>query len=456
MNGDLQHDGTPVARQTTMREFVAVVFRRKWIIIGLFLTVTATVLAISLTSPTLYVSSGRVLVKRGEQTSVLTADRRIFDNWEQDLANEVELAKSQPVLSRARKILEDRAGEGSAPPALNPGSVEVEVRGKSNVLAIGYVDGHPGVARQVCDALITAYVRYRQDESGVPIPEKFFKSEFANVEADLQHFYRLRSRFTTDEHVVNMTEQMRNGINRLTGLQQRRSELNDLVVQARAQVKLMREMSVESAVDLPDVGLPYSNDALIDLKRRVVEQRARLAQMRERYRDDAPDVISARGTLESLEGLLKDEADQRIRLVESRIGVLEARMNMLNAEIADLEGQLEKIPGKELTLSEIDRQIDVLKVRYSDLVGKSDLARVNRHTSSEINVVLLSPAGPAVATNVRDVVRLALAPAFSLVVGVGLAFFIDGLDITVHHAGQAEEASEIPVLATLRERRRRA
>jgi len=456
MNGDLQHDGTPVARQTTMREFVAVVFRRKWIIIGLFVTVTATVLTIALTSPTVYVSSGRVLVKRGEQTSVLTSDRRIFDAWEQDLANEVELAKSQPVLAGVRKILEERAGEGTPPPPLNPGSIEVEVRGKSNVLAIGYVDGDPAVARQVCDALITAYLRYRQIEFGLPFPEKFFESEFAAVDADLQHYFRLRSRFTTDEHVVDMGEQVRNGMNRLTGLQQRRSELNDQVVEARAQVKLMREVGMESVVDLPDVGLAYSSDALLDLKRRIVEQRARLAQLRENYRDDAPVVVSTRGTLESLEGLLKNEVDQRIRLEESRIGVLEARLDMINAEIADLQGQLERMPGKELTLSEIDRQIEVLKTRYADLVAKSDLARINRHTSSELNVVLLSGAGPAVATNVRDVVRLALAPAFSLVVGVGLAFFIDGMDITVHHAGQAEEASEIPVLATLRERRKRA
>jgi capsular polysaccharide biosynthesis protein len=56
--------------------------------------------------------------------------------------------------------------------------------------------------------------------------------------------------------------------------------------------------------------------------------------------------------------------------------------------------------------------------------------------------------------NKLDYVRLGLAPAFSLVVGVGLAFFIDGLDLTVHTSGQAEEEVRVPVLAAITERRR--
>ena len=94
-------------------------------------------------------------------------------------------------------------------------------------------------------------------------------------------------------------------------------------------------------------------------------------------------------------------------------------------------------------------------MRYDDYAKARDLARINSNTSQELNVVLLNPAGPGLAGNARDWVRLALAPAFSLVVGIGLAFFIDGLDMTVRTAGQAEEYLEIPVFATLSERRKR-
>ena len=86
---------------------------------------------------------------------------------------------------------------------------------------------------------------------------------------------------------------------------------------------------------------------------------------------------------------------------------------------------------------------------------RSDQARVNEHMVRDVNVILLTPASPGTPTNTRDYVRLGLAPAFSLVVGVGLAFFIDGLDLTVRTADQAEEDVELPVLASITERRRR-
>ena len=76
-------------RQATAREFLAVVFRRKWIILGLFLVTTATVVTVALTTPTTYISSGRILVKRGERQSALRPERQVFSDWEQDLASEM-------------------------------------------------------------------------------------------------------------------------------------------------------------------------------------------------------------------------------------------------------------------------------------------------------------------------------------------------------------------------------
>jgi len=64
-------------------------------------------------------------------------------------------------------------------------------------------------------------------------------------------------------------------------------------------------------------------------------------------------------------------------------------------------------------------------------------------------------ASPAEPSNPLDLIRLALAPAFSLIVGIAIAFFIDGLDLTVRTANQAEEYLDLPVLASIGERRRR-
>ena len=112
------------------------------------------------------------------------------------------------------------------------------------------------------------------------------------------------------------------------------------------------------------------------------------------------------------------------------------------------------MPDQEARLAEMDNQISIWKSRYSELEKSSDQARLNENTVPLIEVFLLNPASPARQQNARDYVRLGLAPAFSLVVGIGLAFFIDGLDLTVHTSGQAEEEVRLPVLAAITERKR--
>jgi uncharacterized protein involved in exopolysaccharide biosynthesis len=209
-------------------------------------------------------------------------------------------------------------------------------------------------------------------------------------------------------------------------------------------------------VDLPDPQSTPSSAAVFELSRRIVEQEARLAQLRERYRDDAAEVVSAKQTIESLRALLSREVEARILGADSHVEVLGDQYASVGKDIAAVEAQLDSMPDKETRLSEIDRQIGVLKEQYETLVKDRDLARMTEHTTAAITVLLLSPAGPATASNSRDYVRLALAPAFSIVVAVGLAFFLDGLDVTVRTARHAEEASAVPVLAAVRERRRTA
>ena len=71
----------PAPRQATVREFLAVVFRRRLVIGGLFAVTTATVLWIALATPLEYSSSGRLLMRRGEKESVFDASRQVVGGW---------------------------------------------------------------------------------------------------------------------------------------------------------------------------------------------------------------------------------------------------------------------------------------------------------------------------------------------------------------------------------------
>lgn len=444
-------------RQTTFREFLAVVFRRRWIILSIFLITTATVAVIVFTTPLTYISSGRVLLKRGEQTSVLQSDRRVFNDWEQDLGSEVELARSEPVLERARALLAAETDAGGGPvPAIDHRSVDIEVLGKSNVLGIHYVSRNPEVARRVCDAVMRAYVDFRQSHLGMmAYPKSFFDQALADVNRDLAQMLERRRRYTGSERVADVTEERRGLVNEVGSLRLRESELNTDLAEAEANVRVMRELAARPDVETPIPQTMVGADAVFELNRRIVEQEARIAQLLERFREESAEVQNARRTVQTLKELLAREVAAKIAVAESRISVLRSQIGAVREDLARRQASLDGMPEKEIALGELDRQIKVLRDRYAELVEKSDLARVTQNTTSNLAVLVLERPGPAEPANARDWVRLALAPAFSLLVGIGLAFFIDGLDITVRTAGQAEEATSLPVLASLSDRRRR-
>ncbi|MBI5709180.1 MAG: hypothetical protein HZC42_02605 [Candidatus Eisenbacteria bacterium] len=447
--------GAPTGGQrATAREFVAVVFRRRWLILGMFLITTATVLTVAFTTPVAYVSSGRVLVRRGELMSALVPERHLMNDWETDLGSEVQTVKSYPVLQLARELLNEHPQADGRRLGVNAGQVDAEVMGKSNVVGIAYQDRDPEVAQKVCDAVMRAYIEYRQG-SELRYPEKFFDTEITKAAAELERWTELRREFANQASVVDLVEQRRNLISVQSTLELRRTEVAADLAEAQAQQRMMRQLEQDPEIDLPTLGQAYSNEsALVEIKRRIVEKQGRLAELRERYREEAPEIQNAMTTLQTLRDMLKREVASRLQMSQSRIEALQSRRQVVDHDIAVAQAALDAMPDKEARLGEIDRQIGTWKTRYDGLVEKSNQARINKSTDNSIIIYMLNPAGQPVARNTRDYVRLALAPAFSLVVGIGLAFFIDGLDLTVHTAGQAEEEIDLPVLAAITERRR--
>lgn len=448
---------TPV-RQATAREFLAVLFRRKWIILGLFLITTATVITVALTTPTYFISSGRILVKRGERQTVLRPDRQLMGDREEQLDSEMQIIKSVPVIRRARELLAEEAKRTKVAAKLDPARVDVEVMGKSNVIAVGYTDFEPEFAQSACRAVMSAYIEYRRKNLDSEQPRRFFDDELADIERQIKARMEERRRYTEETGIAAPLQQTNSWLVQSSTLEERRSELLADLAAAQSVEQTMKKMQSDPDLDLPTFGgvLVYTNEqALVTLKSRVLEQQTRIALLSETLRDDAPELLGARQTLETLQGLLRKEVDQRVRLAGSRVQEMQSKVNVLDDDIAQVRQQLASLPVNLRKMDEIDGDLSALRNRLRDLTDSRDQAMITANTSSDVNVVMLSPAGLATPTNQLDVVRLLLAPAFSLLVGVALAFFIDGLDLTVRTANQAEEYLDLPVLASLSERRRR-
>ena len=441
------------------RDFLAVLFRRRWIIASVFAVTTLTVLAINLTRPLFWESTGKVILKRGEKDTLLGGGLRTM-TWEEELASEVETVKSDAIQTRAQAIVDEaRAAAGKKPLRIDGRHVDAKVVEKSNVLAMSYESLDPAAAQEVTGALIQAYMAYRKSAYTLAYPKEFFDTELAKVGKELDDWTQKRESYMRATQTVDIGVQ---GVQDVDFMRVQKLELAKVdqdLAEKRAALQSMKGLlaNATGAEDLPFLAeSPNGADnVIVELKRKQAEAKTRLHSMEAIYVPNSSELTQQRAQVENLNNALNSEVQNRLKVQQAEISNLEARRAAIVIAMGEGQNRLSTYPEREARILEYTTRIDALRKQYEELSHSAGVAKIAKATSPDWTVALLSPPSNPYAKNARDYVRLALAPIFSLIVGLGLAFFLDGLDATLKNPREAEAALELPVLATLNEQRRR-
>jgi uncharacterized protein involved in exopolysaccharide biosynthesis len=446
------------AKRVTVRDIVAILFRRKWIIIGVFFVTTGVTAGFIMSQPTYWESTGKVLVKRGMSDNLLQGYRRTL-SWEEELASEVETAMSPAVIGRARAVLgERREAKGEEPLGIDPGRVEAAVVGESNVLAISYRDLVPEICTEVTDAMLVAYTAFRQETYMLEYPAEFFDTEISTTKAELDGLQDERRDFLNKAQIVDVSSERMSLLTQRSHAKASANNLNQELAQKEKQLQLMYdyEKNPEKYPDIPFVASQFTGNELVisEIKSEMVDKQMRHAELARIYQPGVQELVRLEEEIQHLRDLLKEEVKNRIRLAELELSTHGAMVSESDRTLGELDARLASMPHQENMLADFDHRITALKEKYEDLVRNAERAKVNQATSQKQTVFILAPASAPYPKNTRDYVRIALAPIFSLIVGLGLAFFMDSLDTTVRNPRDVEDSFELPVLATLNEQKR--
>jgi len=210
--------------------------------------------------------------------------------------------------------------------------------------------------------------------------------------------------------------------------------------------------------DNPDAEIPSSTSGetvIQDIKRELIVAQMRYTEVAKVFQPGVPQVQAARGKIDDLEKMLDTEVKSRVRAAQMAWQAKQAQLAAAQDRLQESSAKVAAYPDADARLAELDRRISALKEAYGNLVKVAQEARVNTATEPSLAVLLLSPAGQPYPKNTKDYIRIALAPVFSLIVGLGLAFFVDSMDSSVKTPREAETVLDLPVLATLRDQRKR-
>ncbi|MCK4304844.1 MAG: hypothetical protein KAY24_11455 [Candidatus Eisenbacteria sp.] len=451
----------PDPRETTeqagsFRDFLGVLFRRKWVVLTTLGVTLASVIYLALTSVSAYESYSKLLVNRGHPVTAFGPGEQML-SWEEDLTSEMEIIESARICDRAQEFLVQQGvqGEDDAPYEINPQEIRTTTSGKSSVIRVYYRCPIPIVAESVVRVLTQAYREFRTHER-TPDPTAYLQQEIEGVREEIGHWENKRAEFLVNEGTVQLREERTNLLIGRRGIENDLARTRGLVAEQQAQTEWMQQMA-ESDEDTDPTASIYpigevshrGEPALLVLRRTILSTEAEYIAAKAQYTEGHPRVLALRDRLDEFRIAIREEAAGYAKYLGAVVEASRAKEASLEASLDYINETLSAFPSREAQLAHMDRTIEALQTTHDALLKRRLDALATQVGSNPWDVVVLEDAVEAYPVRTRDYARMSVIPLFALLVGIALAFLVDGLDHSVKSRAEIEAHLKIPVLATV-------
>ena len=446
----------PIQKESTVKDFLEVIFRRKWIIVGIVAVATLSVFFLSLKEPAAYESSAKALVRRGEAQGVFNQYVRTL-TWEEEIASQIELVKSLVVVERARNLMPEFYPEGYEPSeTISENRVGAGVISTSNVIWITYESSDPVFCEVAVNAIVNSYKEYYHKFRTPPEMDDFFETEIRSIKEEIDYWLERKERIYREWDILEIESQRRYLIQSLTNYQTKLDDLEQDIHEKRAIIKRLEELKQAGPEQMLAASTSFVESMLEQrvverLRTQLQELKVKESELEGRYTDENRELILVRKQVKNVSGMIVEEIETQIIMGRSQLDILLEKRSTLSSIIERMKQESGTYPAKEVEVDRITVALAQLNENYFNLLESHTNAKMTLASNPEWTVTILSEATPANRKKSRDYVRMALGPVFSVIFALGFAFFIDNLDHSVKNIADAEESLGLPVLASFPE-----
>ena len=339
---------------------------------------------------------------------------------------------------------------------------------------ISYVDSDPELAKQVVQALITTFMeqtvgKTRRDNE---MAKQFLEQQIKEYEEKLT-VAENRLREFKRQHIDELPEQYKDYFARLQDAQ---GSIDDIGLKIREAESQRNELRQQLA------GMPAGQRAissqgtpvLTPAESRLLKLRERLDDMLLNYTETHPDVIATKRIIAELEKQreveLKElvsgttnsaavanpayqQLKQKLGEVESTLAVLRTRQEEYRRRVQSLQQQRETLPVVEAELQRLNRDYEIDKERYNNLVGRRESIKLSgdiQQTDEEIKFEVVEMPRVLMWKTWRKRIMLITEV---LVAGLGgglmLAFILSKIRPAIYSRHGLSELTGLPVFGTI-------
>jgi uncharacterized protein involved in exopolysaccharide biosynthesis len=487
-------------RTPTLRDFLAVIFRHRGLIIASFLAIFLGIILGTWMLPKQYEAGMKILVKRERVDPVVSPESNaqliMQDVSLEDINSEVELLKSRDLLENVvrscgldriaeesfmDRLLRSRAFDDTKPAADDmsipravralESAIEVEPIAKSKMIEVRYEAPDPKLAAQVLQTLAALYLDKHLAVHRPPGALDFFEQQTEQYHQGLAAAEGQLADFGRNKGVVSIEIEKDIALRKLSDFE---SQLREARTAEAAVVQRIGSLEAQAAVTPARITtqVKTSDDPLLlqQLKttllglelrrtellakfepgyRSVQEVDAQIAQAREtlaraeksELRDVTSDLDKTRQWLD--EELARSRAEQ---------ATLRARTAEIARSVASYQERAQRISRMETAHKDLNRAAKTAEDNYLLYLRKQEEARISDALDRKriVNVAIAEAATvPAIPSGPRWLLSLALGLALAFLSSLGLAFVADYLDPSFRTPDEVESYLGIPVIASL-------
>lgn len=466
-------------------DYLSVVRRRKWWLLVPAAAALAVGIALALFLPKLYLSTATVGVAAPSVSGDLAAAASL--NRDDRIRALSQLLVSRQVLARVVRAEGLDAGEqgldqaiarlrAGVQPVAFPAPFAPASNGQTPLdqFYVSYVDRSPEAAQRIANRLVEVFVdeTSRSRAARAEDTTVFLDAQLREAQARLNDT-EARLREAKQANIGRLPEQTAANLQSLNGLRQQ-LEATNIALRGEQDRLSMIERQIEAmqqgAETLPIPGQAQA-PATPELRVQTLEQD--LAKARMSYTDKHPEVLRLQEELKSARAAAAAErtrpAEDRLAHLKNdpayrqlvadrengrlRVRELQRAESQARAQIGLYQARVESAPMVEQQMLALQREYDLQKKQYEDLVARRDAARMTeslerRQAGEQFRVFAPAPwpGAPFKPDRLRILLGALLAGVFLGGLGVvGREF----LDRSVHDSATLAREYELPVLGEI-------
>lgn len=441
--------------------------RRRWLpattVFGFVVLLTS--LNMLLQKP-VYEAKGKLLIKKTDNvTSAITGENSeekelsSVGSKSDPLSTEVELIRSAPVIRKTIATLNLELKPKEFLERLKVQEVE-----RTDIVEISYKSPDPQEAaiavNQVMKVYLQSSVLANRNEAATD--REFIVKQLPKTQANVHQAEVILRRFEEQNDVVDLEEESKSAVEVIANLENQVSVAQARLADAESQSEVLRNklgMNSQAAIAASSLSQsPGVQRALEEFQK--VENELAIAQAR--FQESHPMVVELKSKRAFLENLLKGRVEnvlgQKQNIDEnSQIEELKQQIttNLVNLEAGRLgyasqvsalsnvlntyKQRINALPGLKQRKGELQREVEAAQATYKTLLKRLEEIRVeeNRAVGNARMVEDAQiPEEPVASNKVRN---LALGNLLGILLAIGTALILDGLDTSIKTVKEARE-----------------